>query len=78
MKKVYIRPTKLRLTPKCGVTGVTDFNNPPEYELRLRPVKSAWPTPTVRRLAIVLKRLLRNYGFECVSAKEISVNDQKQ
>lgn len=43
----------------------------PRYELILEPLKGSWPTPTVRRLAIILKRLGRAYGFRCVSAKEL-------
>jgi hypothetical protein len=51
--------------------------NPPEYELRLRAVKGSWPSPDVRRLAILLKRLGRNYGFTCTSVRELRTTEQK-
>ena len=42
-----------------------------EYELRLRPTGGNHNAPTVRRLARILKALLRGYGFKCVSAREL-------
>ena len=45
-----------------------------EYEIRLRPLPGTHNAPAVRRLARWLKRMLRAYGFVCISAKEIKVS----
>lgn len=49
---------------------------PPRFEIVLEPVKGS-PHPTHRRLALVLKRLLRQHSFRCLSAKEIKQEDAK-
>jgi hypothetical protein len=43
-----------------------------EYELRLRPVPGTYNAPEVRRLARILKSLLRTYGYQCIAAREIA------
>lgn len=44
------------------------------FILVMRPVPGNWLAPAERRLARVLKSMLRGYGFECVSAREVSAN----
>ncbi len=39
----------------------------PRYTLVLRPLTTGWRTTPETRLRAVLKRLLRSYGFRCVS-----------
>lgn len=51
------------------ITHQTLFLRDMRYELILEPMKGT-PTP-LRRLAIILKRLGRAYGFRCISAKEL-------
>jgi hypothetical protein len=46
-----------------------------EFEIRLRAKPGQWNSPPVRRLAIILKRLLRNYGFQCIRARAIPMQD---
>jgi hypothetical protein len=41
--------------------------NPPRYHLELEPVNSSrWSAPAERRLARLLKAMLRGYGWRCV------------
>jgi hypothetical protein len=42
-----------------------------EFHIVLKPVKG-WPRPAIRQLAIILKRLGRNYGFKCISARAVT------
>jgi hypothetical protein len=39
------------------------------YELILEPQKGSHRAPEVRRLAIILKHLLRRHGYVCISVK---------
>src|SRR5690349_9057217 len=58
-------------TPIYRRGPVTPNVNPEEFHLVLKPVKG-WPHPPIRQLAIILKRLGRQYGMKCVSARAIS------
>lgn len=47
------------------------------FLLEIEPVPGNWSAPPVQRLKGVLKRLLRSYGFRCVSAREITSGNEK-
>ncbi len=57
-------------TGTCGTPeGVKTLRE--RFELTLEPIPGVWPSPDVRRLAILLKRLGRNYGLRCVFCRAI-------
>lgn len=58
------------LSPPPLKGGDSDkFTRPGDYLLRLRASPGNWLAPVERRLARLLKAMLRGYGFRCIDCR---------
>jgi hypothetical protein len=51
------------------------MNHQPTIVLHVRPAPGNWQAPPEKRLARLLKAMLRGYGWRCIACKTISGND---
>lgn len=51
--------------------AMSEQSKPRPYVVTLEPVTGPFWAPPHRRLARLLKAMLRGYGFRCVSAREL-------
>src|SRR5688572_14489357 len=42
------------------------------FEIVLEPMSGTYNSPHIRRLALIMKRLGRNFGYRVISAREVS------
>lgn len=52
--------------------------NRPRYHLELEPVPGNYLAPPERRLARLLKAMLRAYGWRCVSCRPVAPANEEQ
>lgn len=83
VRKVHKVDSELTGRPSPLIRSITDGRTTdlkevrkpePRFEIVLQAERGS-PHPVYRRLALVLKRLLRSHGFRCISAREVEGED---